>query len=75
MTKDQSGVQNVVKNLIGVIKMHDKNEDAAQAEFCRQWSEQHLKKKIRRIQSMLFSNIKVCLKTAWTEFKAIIKGR
>lgn len=36
MTKDQSSVQNVVKNLIGVIKMHDKNEDAAQAEFCRQ---------------------------------------
>lgn len=73
MTKDQSGVQSVVKNLIGVIKMHDKNEDAAQAEFCRQWSEQHLKKKIRRIQH--WSNIKVCLKTAWTEFKAIIKGR
>lgn len=53
MTKDQSGVQNVVKNLIGVIKMHDKNEDAAQAEFCRQWSEQHLKKENQKDSALV----------------------
>ena len=65
--------------------MYDEQEDAAQLEWCRQWSEEHKKmtrkmqkkkkkkkKKIRRVQH--WCNCKLYVKYAWYEFRAIVKG-
>ena len=53
--------------------MHDEMEDAAQAEWCREWSRKKMQKKIRRVQH--WCNFKVYLKYTWYEFREAIKGR
>lgn len=54
-------------------------EDAAQLEWCRQWSEEHKKKMTRKMQKKIrrvqhWCNCKLYVKYAWYEFRAMVKG-
>lgn len=58
--------------------MYDEQEDAAQLEWCRQWSEEHKKKMTRKMQKKVrrvqhWCNCKLYVKYAWYEFRAMMK--
>ncbi len=63
----------------GESQMYDEQEDVAQLEWCRQWSEEHKKKMTRKMQKKIrrvqhWCNCKLYVKYAWYEFRAMMKG-
>lgn len=59
--------------------MYDEQEDAAQLEWCRRWSEEHKKKMTRKMQKKIrwvqhWCNCKLYVKYAWYEFRTMMKG-
>lgn len=55
------------------VNMNDERDDAEQAQWCADWSRRYWTKRLRRRQH--WRNVQLCIKLAWCELVAILKGK